>query len=323
MKPLPGDHRHRLLISGDELHELKRHTGAMAEAFGLDRKIENYKGSRPITLYRWDLDCLMEMIGHALRDGRDYPDRSAPGCLALQRLGERLRQEYDAVYGHEETPSSSVRKEKTGGGQTSKKVAAGKSAKKRETVYQFRITLLDTQPPIWRRIQVKDGTVDKLHEHIQTAMGWTNSHLHHFRKGEQLYGDPELMQENFEEMEYKDSTATKISDILPQSGKRFRFEYEYDFGDSWDHEVLFEKCVEAEPGKRYPVRIAGARACPPEDVGGVWGYQDFLEAINDPEHEDHDGLLEWAGGSFDPEAFDPAAATTEMRRGLPDWRRMV
>src|ERR1700747_2518317 len=93
-------------------------------------------------------------------------------------------------------------------------------------------------PPIWRRIQVQDCTLDKLHEHIQTAMGWTNSHLQHFRIGEQLYGDPDLLQENFDDMEYKDSMTTKISDILPRTGKRFRFQYEYDFGDSWYHEVL-------------------------------------------------------------------------------------
>jgi hypothetical protein len=189
-----------------------------------------------------------------------------------------------------------------------------------ERLYQFKITLKDSHPPIWRRIQVKDCTLDKLHEHTQTAMGWTNSHLHHFRVGEQLYGDPMLMAENFEEMEYKDSTTTRISDILPKSGKQFRFEYEYDFGDGWQHEVLFEGCIRAERGKRYPVCVEGARACPPEDVGGVWGYQAFLEGINDPEHEDHDGLLEWAGGSFDPEAFDPAKATKRMWRGLPDWR---
>jgi hypothetical protein len=189
-----------------------------------------------------------------------------------------------------------------------------------ERLYQFKITLLDTRPPIWRRIQVKDCTLDKLHEHIQTSMGWTNSHLHHFKIGEQLYGDPMLMQENFEEMEYEDSTSTKMSDILPKSGKRFRLEYEYDFGDGWRHEVLFEGCVQAERGKRYPVCIEGARACPPEDVGGTWGYQEFLEAITDPEHEEHDGLLEWAGGSFDPEAFDPEATTRTMYRGLPDWR---
>ena len=210
MKPLPSDHRHRLLITGDELRELQRHTGAMAEAFGLDRKIENYKGTRPITLYRWDLDCLTSVIDLALRDERDYPDRSAPGYLALKRLGERLHREYDAVYGSKESPSP-VRKAKTGGGQSRKERDLTKPAKKQDTVYQFRITLLDTQPAIWRRIQVKDGTLDKLHEHIQTAMGWTNSHLHHFRVGEQLYGDPLLVQENFEEMEYEDSTATKLS----------------------------------------------------------------------------------------------------------------
>src|SRR5437773_3302787 len=133
MKPLPGDHRHRLLISGDELRELQRHTDSMAEAFGLDRKIENYKGSRPITLYRWDLDCLMDVIDLALRDERDYPDRSAPGYLALKSLGERLRQEYDTVYGHEEALSISKAKP---GGKPRKKVAAGKSAKKPDTVYQ-------------------------------------------------------------------------------------------------------------------------------------------------------------------------------------------
>jgi hypothetical protein len=191
-----------------------------------------------------------------------------------------------------------------------------------ERLYQFRITLLDTQPPIWRRIQVKDCTLDKLHDHIQTAMGWTNSHLHHFKVGQQLYGDPDLMQENFEEMDYEDTTRTKLSAILPKSGQRFAFEYEYDFGDGWRHEVLFEGCLRAEQEKRYPVCVEGERACPPEDVGGVWGYQGFLEAMADPGHEDHDGLLEWAGGSFDPEAFDPVKATKRMWRGLPDWRRM-
>src|SRR5262249_26892291 len=128
-----------------------------------------------------------------------------------------------------------------------------------DRLYQFKITLLESHPPIWRRIQVQDCTLDKLHEHIQTAMGWTNSHLHHFRIGEQLYGDPDLMQENFEEMEYKDSTTTKISDILPRTGRRFRFQYEYDFGDSWYHEVLFEGVVRADPKVKYPLCLEGER----------------------------------------------------------------
>jgi hypothetical protein len=189
-----------------------------------------------------------------------------------------------------------------------------------ERVYQFRITLLDTRPPIWRRIQVKDGTLDKLHEHIQTAMGWTNSHLHDFKIGGKDYGDPLLLEENFVEFDYGDTTTTKVSDILPRTGKRFKFEYKYDFGDNWQHEVLFEGCLRAEQGKRHPVCLEGARACPPEDVGGTWGYEEFIEAITDPENEDRDGLLEWAGGAFDPEAFDAAKATRAMRRGLPDWR---
>lgn len=260
MKPLPGDHRHRLLITGDELRELKRHTGAMAEAFGLDRKIENYKGARPLTLYRWDLDCLMDVIDFALRDERKYRNRSAPSYLALKNLGERLHQEYDAVYGHEEAaPLGQPTKKKAVSRQGRKQPILGKSATEQDGVYQFKITLLESRPLIWRRIQVKDCLLDKLHEHIQTAMGWTNSHLHHFRIGEQLYGDPGLIQENFEDMEYMDSTTTKISDILPRTGRQFRFLYEYDFGDSWYHEVLFEGVVQTIPKAMYPFawRVSG------------------------------------------------------------------
>ena len=186
-------------------------------------------------------------------------------------------------------------------------------------LYQFKITLKDFKPPIWRRIQVKDCTLDKLHEHIQTSMGWTNSHLHHFKIDDQLHGDPMLLEENFKEMGYEDSTNTKLSDIVPKSGKRCRFEYEYDFGDGWEHEILFEGCVRAEKGARYPICVEGERACPPEDVGGTYGYQEYLVAIADPEHERHDELLEWSG-PFDPEAFDAKAASREMRKGLPNWR---
>jgi|SRR5579864_4311620 len=192
--------------------------------------------------------------------------------------------------------------------------------KSADLLYQFKITLKESRSPIWRRIQVKDCTLDKMHEHIQTAMGWTNSHLHHFKIGEQHFGDPVLLQENFNEMEYEDSTTTKLSDIIPQNGKRFQFTYEYDFGDSWYHEILFEGCPKEESGTKYPLCVEGERACPPEDCGGIWGYPDFVEAIQNPDHERHDELLEWIGGEFDPEAFDPTTATKAMKKGLPDWR---
>lgn len=105
-----------------------------------------------------------------------------------------------------------------------------------------------------------------------------------------------------------------------KDGKRFQFTYEYDFGDCWQHEVIFEGCLRAEKGGRYPVCVEGERACPPEDVGGVWGYAEFLEAIADPKHEQHDDFVEWAG-DFDPEEFDAGKTTKAMRRGLPDWRQ--
>jgi len=190
-----------------------------------------------------------------------------------------------------------------------------------QTVFQFKITVLESHPPIWRRIQVKDCTLDELHEHIQTAMGWTNSHLHQFIVDGQRFGDPELMEEDFEEMGYADSTTTRISTIVPKDRPGFRLNYEYDFGDSWEHEVLFEGVVRAGSKVKYPVCVEGARACPPEDCGGIWGYADFLEAIRDARNPEHEEMLEWIGGYFDPEAFNPARATKSMRKGLPDWRR--
>lgn len=190
-----------------------------------------------------------------------------------------------------------------------------------ERLYQFKITLVESQPPIWRRIQVKNCTLDKLHENIQTAMGWQNCHLHQFEIDGERYGDPDLIDDGFEDFECIDSTVTKINEIVPKDGKRFRFKYEYDFGDGWVHDVLFEGCLKAEKGGRYPLCVEGKRACPPEDVGGVWGYAEYLEAIADPNHEQHEDFIGWRG-PFDAEEFDPVKTTRAMRRGLPDWRQM-
>lgn len=196
----------------------------------------------------------------------------------------------------------------------------GDEKAKSDNVYQFKITLLESQPPIWRRIQVEDCTLDKLHEHIQTAMGWTNSHLHHFEIKGKRYGDPELLDDGVGDMDIEDSTTTMLSEIVPKNGKRFRFVYEYDFGDGWQHEILFEGCPKPEKGKKLPLCLEGERACPPEDIGGIGGYEHFLEVIADPQHEEHADMREWVGGKFDAEKFDPKAATKAMKKGLPDWR---
>jgi len=193
------------------------------------------------------------------------------------------------------------------------KTAAG------EQVYQFKITLQGIDPPIWRRIQTKDCTLDKLHEHIQTAMGWMNSHLHQFIINGVTHGDPELLDDGWEETPPVNSRRIKLSKIVPKDGKRFSFKYEYDFGDGWEHEILFEGFTPSEKGVHYPVCVEGERACPPEDVGGTYGYQEYVRAMANPKDKRHKEFLEWSG-PFDPEAFDAQAATKEMREGLPDWR---
>ena len=152
-------------------------------------------------------------------------------------------------------------------------------------------------------------------------MGWTNSHLHQFEIDGKRYGDPQLIDDGFEDFECVDSTVTKISEIIPKNGKRFQFLYEYDFGDGWEHEVLFEGCLPTTIGTRYPVCIEGERACPPEDVGGVGGYAEYLQILADKNDDRHEEMLRWRG-KFDPEKFDAVKATKRMRRGLPDWRQM-
>ncbi len=197
---------------------------------------------------------------------------------------------------------------------TSRKNRSGRSG----LLYQFKITLHDSKPPIWRRVQVADCTLDKLHEHIQTAMGWENSHLHQFEISGNRYGDPKLLG-GMGLNEFKNSLKTKLSEILPANGKKFRFRYEYDFGDGWLHEILFEGCPEPEKGMKYPLCVEGERACPPDDCGGIWGYYEMLSALADPTNEQHDHFMEWIG-EVDPDEFNAVKATKEMKKGLPSWR---
>ena len=196
--------------------------------------------------------------------------------------------------------------------------AGGKAKKLKQTdsVYQFKITLLGERLKIWRRIQVQDCTLDKFHEHIQTAMGWTNSHLYLFSNEFDRFGDPDLLNDGFHELECLDSTTEYLSDILPKSGDKSVFHYDYDFGDEWRHAILFEGQQAIDPKAEYPLCLEGEGACPPEDCGGVWGYVDFLEAIGNPTHDEHEDMLDWVGGRFDPDEFDAKAATMAMRKGF-------
>ena len=192
------------------------------------------------------------------------------------------------------------------------------SGGKAAAVYRFKIVLQNADPAIWRRIETEDVTLQQLHALIQTAMGWTNSHLHQFEIAGSRYTDPRFMMDKLDDFGAIDYSRLRVSDLVAKHGTKLRMGYEYDFGDGWQHDVFLEKVAESEPGIRYPRCIDGSRACPPEDVGGVYGFADFVKAITNPSHSEHDNCLEWHG-PFDPTDFDAAKATRRMRKGLPTW----
>jgi len=170
-------------------------------------------------------------------------------------------------------------------------------------VYQLKIVLLGAKPPIWRRLQVPgDANLGWLHAVVQTAMGWTNSHLHHFLTQDARYADPGMNEDPFlDESPDRNENEFTLMQIAPEAGTRFG--YEYDFGDSWEHEITVEKILPPGEGKTAQC-MAGAGACPPEDCGGIWGYAELLKALKNPRHPEHKHMKEWLGGPLDPVAFD-------------------
>lgn len=178
-------------------------------------------------------------------------------------------------------------------------------------VYQLKITLKDFKPAIWRRVLVPGHyTLASLHRVVQYAMGWTESHLHCFSVGRERYSLPEPGTD-WGDSGDRDSRRVRLGQIAPS--EKMRFLYEYDFGDGWEHDILVEKILPPDPELKHPVCLKGKGACPPEDVGGVWGYAEFLEAICDPKHEEHDSWLEWVGDEFDPDAFDLEDTNAALR----------
>ena len=166
-------------------------------------------------------------------------------------------------------------------------------------IYQIKVTLLRTAPPIWRRLLVpSDITLSGLHELLQLAMGWTDSHLHEFRFRGQCYGptDPERGV-----AEAIDERKVRIKQLLGRVGAKIV--YTYDFGDGWEHGIVLEKGLPVDPNMAYPLCTGGANACPPEDCGGIGGFYSLLESLQNPSHPQHEDLLEWVGEDYDPEKF--------------------
>ncbi len=166
-------------------------------------------------------------------------------------------------------------------------------------IYQLRVDLKYLKPPIWRRVVVPGSIkLSKLHGVLQAAMGWLGGHLHEFIIGETHYGIPDP--------DWPDTMPVLREDratLAAALGGLMTFTYLYDFGDGWDHKIKVEKILPPDPHLQLPFCLGGANACPPEDVGGVSGYVEFLAAIRDPNHEEHADMLEWCNGAFDPTAF--------------------
>ena len=173
------------------------------------------------------------------------------------------------------------------------------------TLVSLKVTLRGTKPPIWRRLLMPDTmTLADLHQAIQAAMGWEDSHLHAFDIAGRQYGDRQTVDD------VADEHRLTLKGLL-KSGVT-RFAYTYDFGDNWEHTVAIEKTQPAIDGLAYPLCVAGKRSCPPEDCGGPWGYQHLLEVLADPDHPDYADQKEWVGEDFTPEHFDPVAANAVL-----------
>lgn len=189
------------------------------------------------------------------------------------------------------------------------------TAKASVPIYHLKVVLNETKPIIWRRLQVPgNANLGWLHAVLQVAMGWTNSHLHQFRVGEVLYSDPRHNSPEFEdEPEISDEHKATLLQVVP--GQKEVLAYEYDFGDSWHHLITVEKILRPEPAAAAVAEcLDGARACPPEDCGGPWGYDNLLKILRNPKHEEHESMKEWLGRPFDPKAFDLEQANTYLEK---------
>lgn len=177
-----------------------------------------------------------------------------------------------------------------------------------QPVLQLRIMLEDVHPPVWRRLLVPGSVrLDKLHRMFQASMGWEDRHLHSFQVGDVLFGS---QFDDYPDDELDEKSVTVASAV----GEQRRFGYEYDFGDSWRHEVVVEAAWRMPVGLKFAVCVDGQNACPPEDAGGPPGYADLLEVLADPGHEDHDHFRSWVGGPFDSAEFDLGLVNARLQK---------
>ena len=180
-------------------------------------------------------------------------------------------------------------------------------------VYQLKVTLLDSRPKIWRRFCVPANIrLSQLHKVLQRVMGWTDSHLHNFRHGHNVYQVPYPGFDDLDGPEGRNRDERRFTLASLIDSPRQKLLYEYDFGDGWEHEVVLEKILAAAPSQN-PICLGGENACPPEDSGGLIGYYRLIEILDDPKDPEHADLRDWIGGPFDPKAFDLAGVNRAIK----------
>jgi len=187
------------------------------------------------------------------------------------------------------------------------------------TITCLKITLDDVKPPVLRRVEVPfDIRLDRLHLVIQAAMGWTNSHLYEIRAGDVGWSTP--YDDDPLPNDVLDARKARLGSVIKHAETK-KLIYLYDFGDGWEHSIRIERLAEPVPGVTYPRLTEAVGRCPPEDIGGPWGYAEFLEAITDPEHERHAELTEWIAEDFDPNEVPAKWLADEVADLAKSWSR--
>lgn len=182
-----------------------------------------------------------------------------------------------------------------------------------EEIIQIKVSLNESNPLIWRRLLVeKTATFMDLHDFIQEAMGWENCHMFDFRVGKSHIGEPdEMFEEDFAGRKFMNANTTVLDSMISKTKQKF--EYEYDFGDGWIHQVLVEKFLPRDEKIKYPQCLDGEMSCPPEDCGGIYAYYDMLDILADKKNPEREDMIEWLGADFDPKRFDVAEANERLK----------
>jgi hypothetical protein len=252
------------------------------DAFSLDESVRHYaKKESPRAYYAYQTGAWRALVIRAVAGGLLLKKEIPPEILEDIKTGVEILSE--------------------------KPKGAGKTEKTPKAVYRIKVTLQEVAPPVWRRLLADPAmNLHQFHEALQVVMGWTHSHLYEFRLGKERIGvpDPEFGGD------IQSARKVKLGEVLREEGDKLV--YLYDMGDGWEHEVVLEKILPPEEGKKPPVCLEGERACPPEDCGGPPGYENLLQAVRDPKHPEHKDLTAWLDGPFDPEKFNLEEVNKEL-----------